>query len=235
MDFDVDVPGHVRMNSLRIAVRVMLNSEALDFYMDPRGIVPQNIGRAIHSIIGNQMLFIAGHEFAHYILGHLNPSDTTVVPIYSAIFCGQEDFMNPYEVYNIDQKKELEADVSSVSMLESSKARVKILRGGLMWFLYLHLYEQVVDSINPRSYSKYCTHPSAIDRYENLLSSFSVCNNLSFDNIKRLKDKIYSAIPVVLEDVSVNIDAYETYGSAYLDKPNTEWRGRELVDRVDYY
>jgi len=40
---------------------------------------------------------------------------------------------------------------------------------------------------------------------------------------------------ILLEDVSLNIEGYEFYGSIYLDKPNTEWRGKELKDRVDYY
>lgn len=40
---------------------------------------------------------------------------------------------------------------------------------------------------------------------------------------------------ILLEDASKNIEAYETYGSVYLDKPNSEWRGPELRDRIDYY
>ena len=38
-----------------------------------------------------------------------------------------------------------------------------------------------------------------------------------------------------MDEVGFNIDMYEFYGSLYLDKPNTKWRGRELIDRVDYY
>ena len=34
--------------------------------------------------------------------------------------------------------------------------------------------------------------------------------------------------------MSLNFDMYEMYGSVYLDKPNTNWRGRELIDRKDY-
>lgn len=47
------------------------------------------------------------------------------------------------------------------------------------------------------------------------------------ENLKILKD-------FLSEDLSVNYDNYEVYGSAYLDKPNTKWRGKKLVDRVDY-
>lgn len=38
-----------------------------------------------------------------------------------------------------------------------------------------------------------------------------------------------------IDELGFNIDFYEMYGSAYLAKPNTKWRGRELIDRVDYY
>jgi len=31
------------------------------------------------------------------------------------------------------------------------------------------------------------------------------------------------------EDVTLNIEAYENYGSAYLDKPDTKWRGVNLL------
>ena len=37
------------------------------------------------------------------------------------------------------------------------------------------------------------------------------------------------------QDLAENYDTYDFYGSCYLDKPDSEWRGRELVDRVDYY
>ena len=36
------------------------------------------------------------------------------------------------------------------------------------------------------------------------------------------------------DDVSENYKQYEMYGAFYLAAPNTEWRGRELIDRVDY-
>ena len=39
---------------------------------------------------------------------------------------------------------------------------------------------------------------------------------------------------IIIKDVSENFELYETYGSLYLEAPNTEWRGKELIDRVDY-
>ena len=37
-----------------------------------------------------------------------------------------------------------------------------------------------------------------------------------------------------MKEESENFEMYEMYGSLYLAAPNTEWRGRELIDRVDY-
>ena len=39
---------------------------------------------------------------------------------------------------------------------------------------------------------------------------------------------------IIIEDVQYNCEAYEFEGSVYLAAPNTEWRGPELIDRVDY-
>jgi hypothetical protein len=41
--------------------------------------------------------------------------------------------------------------------------------------------------------------------------------------------------PPLSEFLSLHIDSFETYGSIYLDSPNTAWRGEKLIDRVDYY
>ena len=40
---------------------------------------------------------------------------------------------------------------------------------------------------------------------------------------------------IIIEDIALHIENYERYGSVYLDKPNSEWRGPELRDRIDYY
>src|SRR5690606_9508190 len=65
-----DVPKDVRDNALIIAIRTMLLSEALDFDMDPRGVVPASIEAQINHMVKWQMKFIIGHEYAHHILHH---------------------------------------------------------------------------------------------------------------------------------------------------------------------
>ncbi len=38
-----------------------------------------------------------------------------------------------------------------------------------------------------------------------------------------------------LKDLSDNYEIYDFYGSCYLDELNTQWCGKQLIDRVDYY
>ena len=44
LEFKTDVPLRIRFNSLKIAIRTIMKSEALDFFLDPRGIVPKEVG-----------------------------------------------------------------------------------------------------------------------------------------------------------------------------------------------
>lgn len=72
LNFTEEVPQHVRLNALRIAIRVMLQTEALDFKMDPRGIIPKVIQKEMYHTYPFQAQFLAGHEYAHFLLGHLD-------------------------------------------------------------------------------------------------------------------------------------------------------------------
>lgn len=60
MSFEVDVPPEVRFASLIIAVRVMLKYEALDFFVDPRGTVPESVARTITRPIEHELEWLAG-------------------------------------------------------------------------------------------------------------------------------------------------------------------------------
>ena len=235
LDFGQTVPTHVRMNALRIAMRVMLKTEALDFLMDPRGIVPREIGEEIHSPIPYQLRFIAGHEFAHYLLGHLSETKVENKPLYFAISRDDEDY-KPMKVYSRRKKDELDADICSLTLPHyETKDRKMVLETALFWFGCLELYEVVCDAICPRGPWAYETHPRARERFENLLNNAPVPIRLNLEYWKGFTTTVEGLKKFLLEDISLNCDIYEMYGSVYLDKPNTEWRGPELKDRVDYY
>ena len=233
MDFGERIPAHVAHNSLRIAIRVMLQSEALDFLMDPRGIIPADIGEAIHYTIPYQMQFIAGHEFAHYILGHLSENKLMNKPVFKAIFSEQEDY-SFQKVYNYSQKNEFDADIMSIEFGNyDTEEKSKIFESALLWFASLDLYEAVENYISPPI--GYITHPPARDRFENILEKIRMPKDYDYSKWKGLLEVIDYYKEFFIEDVALNIENYEIYGSVYLDKPNTEWRGKELIDREDYY
>lgn len=105
LGFESEVPLYVRLNAMRISVRVMLMTETLDFLMDPRGILPKDVAEAIHRPIPAQMKFIAGHEFAHFLLGHLKGSSIHVRPVLHAI--KGEEPSKLVRVYNQSRKRSL--------------------------------------------------------------------------------------------------------------------------------
>lgn len=234
MDFGNRVPMHVRLNSIKIALRVMLQTEALDFLMDPRGIIPKDIQKRIYSTVPFQMQFIAGHEYSHYILNHISDNKTTERHILKAIFSSQDDY-KPIKIYSTSQKDEFDADVASLNLPKYSTIEKKIVfESALLWFACLDLYEAVHNYIFPPI--GYQTHPPARDRYLNLLDKVKI--EWEFNSnywVKEIPKMIDSYKEIFIEDVSYNIEHYEFYGSMYLDKPNTKWRGKELIDRVDYY
>lgn len=235
LDCATDIPLHVRLNSLRIAIRVMLQTEALDFLMDPRGIVPEKVTAAIRAPIPLQMQFIAGHEFSHFVLGHLSDVNLIEQPVFYAISDGNKAY-KPIKVYNSSQKNELEADLQAILLpTYSSKERGELLHAALLWFGCLELYQSVCNVMSPKSPWSYQSHPTARERYENLLTNVPTPKGFLSKHWRKFPELLDQLTKLLQEDVSLNFEAYENYGSAYLDKPNTKWRGRELVDRVDYY
>jgi hypothetical protein len=235
LEFDSKVPQHVRINALRVAIRVMLKTEAMDFYMDPRGIMPKDVAEAIHAPIPLQMEFIAGHEFAHHILGHLSPISVTDKPIFCAITPRDKDYML-LPVFSQSQEEELDADKQAVLLLKKNEQhRTQVLDAALLWFGCLELYKAVVDFMHPSAPWVPVSHPSARQRFEQLLSGVPIPLGYDDSRSKRLLKTIDVLKPILVEDVSVNIETYEMYGSVYLDKPDSEWRGPKLVDRKDYY
>ena len=74
----------------------------------------------------------------------------------------------------------------------------------------------------------------AEERLKNILENVEFPHNFDKSKITILKEKTKILKENLLEDMSINIELYEFYGSVYLDQPNTKWRGKELIDRVDY-
>lgn len=228
------IPAEVSVASLRIAIRTMLEKEALDFDWDPRGIIPKDIEKEIVKPYPYIMTFLAGHEYSHFINGDLNECQ----PVQKAIttyFKDQEDYKK-IGAYNASQKQEFDADLGALNYPEFDDEEYNTYYYyALSWFAILAIFEAVENTMFPPFGRQ--THPGAKARYKNILekakkpSDFHEKERLYTEDLPGLVS-YYEKI--MTEDVQLDFEGYEFYGSVYLAKPNTEWRGRELIDRVDY-
>lgn len=114
LNFNGKVPFEVQLNAMRIAIRVMLQKEALDFEVDPRGIIPKEITDFINPIYPAQMSFLAAHEYAHLINGDLDDRNIKKIAILQARFEDQTDYKK-INAYTASQKKEFAADLGAMT------------------------------------------------------------------------------------------------------------------------
>lgn len=208
-----DIPSTVALSARAISIRIMLRTEALDFDIDPRGIIPKEIDEVIISDTRWEMLFVVAHEFSHSLLGHLDDHHVSN--------CHQ----NNYIIYNQSQKQEFEADLMAISLLKDKVGIDNAIMAAVSFFLSLDLYSQAKEQIFP-SMSSYKTHPKSEERINNIILSHEVQSS-KVKNLMELNKLLKESL---MEDVSINMDKYEFYGSVYLG----EWRGEKLQDRIDY-
>ncbi|MBL4559940.1 MAG: hypothetical protein JKX79_03035 [Labilibaculum sp.] len=236
IDFDTDIPVSVRFNSLRIAIRIMLQQEAMDFHMDPRGIIPKKIQNWNNIVVSNQMKFIAGHEFSHYLCDHIDKKNICEENIYKDIFSDGENHNKTITFYNQSQTEEFIADATSIELPNyNPHDKTMVITSALYWFAALDLYEHFIEKVTGRK-SGLGEHPSAIKRYESLLNNVSLTKDINKQewldyqkNLDVIKEFINNDVDKQLEQT------YRFYGSCYLAEPNTKWRGKHLIDRKDYY
>lgn len=226
LDQEKNIPESIRRNALRISIRIALKTESMDFLLDPRGIVSPAIANMMRETTEDELEFVVGHEFAHYLCGHLDNSKTD-----NKVFFSFDSHIYSNIIYTLSQKQEFEADCNSINNVIRQKDRERLIRAALIWFSSLELVEYVFDIISPGRTSY--THPSAKERYNKIKETFYADDTIKNElNKIRKRVEVYKAF--LKEDISLNAENYEMYGSAYLDSPNTKWRGRELIDRVDY-
>lgn len=224
---DHDIPDNVRWAALKIGLRIMLKSEALDFDIDPRGEIPDEVHSQTLEFVDQQLLFIVAHEYSHYFLGHMGDPNL-IGDAEHNILEGIDNKIPKY--YTHDQKQEFDADIDAIERQCIPPASIhRMITSATFFFAYLELLRKVNDQIAP-SFNRVKTHPDPLDRIDNLINHFSERCDIDLDNIQMIKQNIDILTPIIQEDIAVNIESWEEYGSVYLG----EWRGRVLIDRVDY-
>jgi hypothetical protein len=233
LKFEIDLPPHVRMNALRIAIRTMSMNESMDFFLDPRGIIPNSIEQTLEELVSDQLQFVAGHEFAHHLLGHLSPVNFINAPLVQT-FYDNSNSSRHRNIYSTSQLEEFEADIQSILLPDYQEAtQHRLMVGGLLFHGCLDLFEFARELLFPDATGDVSSHPSALDRYDNLLANMPE----SFKDVigdwspRALVDSLKL---LIRRDITENRKIYEFYGSVYLDVPNTKWRGPALIDRKDF-
>lgn len=228
------IPPEVCVASLRIAIRTMFEKEALDFDWDPRGIIPEDIEKVITAPYPYIMTFLAGHEYSHFLNGDLDDYHAVQKTI-STYFKDGEDYKK-IGAYNSNQKQEFAADLGALTYPKFDDEEYNLYYYyALSWFAILAIFEAAENTMFP-PFNKQ-SHPGAKARYNNILNNAKRPSN--FEEMKvfymiDLPRLVSDYEEIIIEDVQYNYEGYEFEGSVYLAAPNTEWRGPELIDRVDY-
>ncbi|GLB49395.1 M48 family metalloprotease [Neptunitalea lumnitzerae] len=195
-------------NAFLIAVRTMLGTESLDFELDNRGDIPEELHLEIESMVDGQMMFVIGHEFAHHYLDHLEQASLGYLKVTST------DKNTPF--YNYSQKRELEADYNSVMKPEiPNEERNLIANGAFTFFIWLDLFKSVKEYIFPPS-SLMKSHPNPIDRIWELRKKLNDEIGVTKEQLLSLVESYKPFKENLIKDLPYQIHIFEYYGSLYL-------------------
>ncbi len=227
----------VRSAALRIAVRTMLQTEAMDFERDPRGIVPQGLHSRLVRTSREQLKFVIGHEYSHHLLDHLDAKGVIELAVRElAHESERQRAPAALSIYNTLEVDEFDSDFSALARpVLSDDERAQFAYHAMLWFAYLDVFERIADEITPLAPWRQRTHPPSIDRLHRIARDVAAPNGLRGDATDRILSLTERWSAALLYDVRTYPERFAIYGSVYLAPPNTTWRGRELVDRVDWY
>lgn len=224
-----EVPPQDAMHSFMIAIRIMLENEALDFDIDQRGVLPDNIDYSLKRIIKYQLKFVVGHEYAHHILDHLNNAKVNECSISDVLPINRNP--NRIKVYNHSQKNEFEADWYSIKNARFSPyEKAEVVNAAFLFFQALDLFHFVKEFFHPDS-SGFKSHPEPINRLWKLRKRISKRHGYNNKDIEKSITNIESFKSYILKEVlPFQSELFEFYGSMYLPS----YKHRNLIDRIDF-
>lgn len=223
---EIEIPMDVKWAAIVIAIRIMLRSEALDFDLDPRGDIPELVHNELELHIDAQLQFVIGHEFSHHFLGHLDKG----MLVESSLLSSLTSPSFKEKRFSYDQRDELAADIDAIERpIYTPATKASMLNNALFFFVYIDIYADIKEQISP-SHRGLKSHPNPMDRFHNLLDHFDGTVDFDKSNWETLLDIHGMYKKKLKEEVALNIDCFEFYGSVYLGS----WRGKVLMDRVDF-
>jgi hypothetical protein len=221
------IPILDRSRALLIATRIMNDSEALDFEIDSRGSLPDEIEEHLQKLVSAQMEFTFGHEYSHYLLGHLDQPGTRLMAVHGST---DETTSEKMAVYAHDF--EFQADLHTLKIIEHDKRALSfVAMGAFLVFLYLNFLEDAHQFLGVKKFSVSSTHPKPIDRLLRLHRSLGAKSPLSDASLNECLEVSQQLTELFVEDVKRGVsDILTFYGSIYL--PSYTKRMRK--DRIEF-
>jgi hypothetical protein len=219
--------------ALLIAVRTMLQTEALDFDIDPRGDLPAEFDQYISALVDDQIQFVIGHEYAHLMLGHLKKKMLGAPPLGVM----PHDVQERVKYYTPKQNQELAADAGALLDPNLNNQQVAERLFAATWFfLGLEIFYAIAKCVGSSSHLAK-THPPPIERIWALrrevlgartLDSEIIYSDGDLEQVIAWFDGL--KMQLLGDFVQKNSNAFKTYGSIYIPT----YRGAVLHDRIDY-
>lgn len=206
------IPLDVTRHALVLSIRIMLQKEALDFELDPRGEIPFEIDDILNAYTMGELFFVIAHEYSHSLLNHLD--DRNIIE--------SED---NYVYYNQSQLQEFEADINAINILKIFMSEEAAIVHAVNFFTALDLFEQAKEQISP-SMGHIKTHPDSKDRIIHLHKNFPDTDM----NVERKIAANDMLKKVLMNLISTEFELFDMYGSVYLG----QWHKINKIDRVDY-
>jgi hypothetical protein len=211
-----DIPLEDRSAAAVIAIRIMNGAESPDFDIDPRGTLPSLLDRKIRDRCNDQMEFTFGHEFAHYLRGHLALSDDEYI-----------------DIKTFSHELEYEADCYAIELVENpKKQQIKLAIAGCEVLMFLHFLELLGESPGTRKFSVTNTHPSAVDRLIRLIDRVRKILPHEWQSAEQLVAQVMQLATFVTESLEYGgrPDILIFEGSVYLPG----FTRKRLRDRIDF-
>lgn len=231
-DDKIKILTETKGEAIFIGIRTMLLKESFDFELDPRGNVPPEIHQILEQIVDIQLLFIVAHEYAHFLLNHLDDNYLVEKNIFHINSSNQNFNPKILKIYTQSQIKEFEADEFAIEILcgNDINKKKKILLYSIYIMSYFDMLTSLKGAIKRKQYNKK-THPSPIERREKMMD----LGNKIWDDeeLKIVKQTIHFskiAKRKLIKHHSQHPSSLTTYGSFYL----TQWKDKKMIDRVDY-
>ena len=232
----------IRLRSLRNAHDYLLRLRAMAIVDEPRAVRVMRRRRKEFTskgakwsltsyYVSSQMEFTYGHEYSHYLLGHLNNSNLNLRSMYDAT---DKSVLGDFVIH--DHELEFRADLKAVQLVErDSNASLKLAWGAFSVFVLLHFLIEAERNLGLRKFSVSSTHPSPTQRVWRLQQRLGRKSPYSDQS---LKDSLQSANDlleifnrhVLDQQMNFRPDILSFYGSIYLPS----FKGQILRDRIDF-